>query len=104
MNKLEFEEIFNRTIYSVFLKKKKTIYSVIVFFFLRNNIYIYIYIFFLGEIFNLCHLLLIITFYHQAKILISFCCKWRLNPKSLIQPSETLLANSLESTEKQYIP
>ena len=49
MNKLEFEEIFNRTIYSVFLKKKKkkTIYSVIVFFFfLRNNIYIYIYIFF----------------------------------------------------------
>ena len=32
-----------------------------------------------------------ITLYHQAKISISFWCKRGLNPRSLIQPLETLL-------------
>ena len=31
-----------------------------------------------------------IAFYHQTKILISFWCRWGLNPRFLIQPSETL--------------
>ena len=46
MNKLEFEEIFNRTIYSVFLKKKKKKYILCnCFFFFFEKQYIYIYIF-----------------------------------------------------------
>ena len=35
--------------------------------------------------------LLMITLYYQTKIPISFWCRRRLNPKSLIQPSKTLL-------------
>ena len=31
-----------------------------------------------------------IALYHQTKTPISFLCKQRLNPKSLIQPSKTL--------------
>ena len=31
-----------------------------------------------------------IVLYHQIKISIGFWCRRRLNPKSLIQPSETL--------------
>ena len=31
-----------------------------------------------------------ITLYYQTKISIGFWCKWRLNPRSLIQLSETL--------------
>ena len=31
-----------------------------------------------------------ITFYHQIKISISFLCRQELNPRSLIQPLETL--------------
>ena len=34
---------------------------------------------------------LIIALYHQTKTPISFWCRWGLNPKCLIQPSETLL-------------
>ena len=47
--------------------------------------------FFLRESFNLWRLLLMIALYHQTKTLISFWYRRRLNPKSLIQPSETLL-------------
>ena len=46
MNKLEFEEIFNRTIYSVFSKKKKKNYIFCNCFFFFEKQYIYIYIFF----------------------------------------------------------
>ena len=46
--------------------------------------------FFLRESFNLWRPLLIIVFYYQTKTLISFLCRWELNSKSLIQPSETL--------------
>ena len=35
-------------------------------------------------------LLMMIAIYHQMKTLIDFWCIWRLNPRSLIQPSETL--------------
>ena len=45
---------------------------------------------FLSESFNLCHPLLMITFYHQTKIPISFWYKRGLNSISLIQPSEIL--------------
>ena len=31
-----------------------------------------------------------ISLYHQSKTLISFWCRWGLNPRSLIQPPETL--------------
>ena len=34
--------------------------------------------------------LLMIALYHQTKTLISFWCRWGLNLKSLVQPSETL--------------
>ena len=47
------------------------------------------YYFFL-ESFNLCHPLLMTALYHQIKTLISFWCRRELNPRSLIQPSETL--------------
>ena len=46
--------------------------------------------FFFWESFNLWHLHLMIAFYHQTKTPISFWCRWGLNPKSLIQSSETL--------------
>ena len=42
------------------------------------------------ESFNLWHPLLMITLYHQTKTPISFWCRRGLNPKSLIQLSETL--------------
>ena len=45
---------------------------------------------FLRESFNLWRLLLMISLYHQTKIPISFLCKRGLNPRSLIQLSETL--------------
>ena len=32
-----------------------------------------------------------ISYYHQTKTPISFWCRQELNPRSLIQPSETLL-------------
>ena len=40
--------------------------------------------------FNLWRPLLIITLYHQTKTPISFLYRWGLNPRSLIQLSETL--------------
>ena len=55
-----------------------------------NNIKRYTSTFFFWESFNLWRLLLMITFYHQTKISISFWCKRGLNPRFLIQPSETL--------------
>ena len=42
-----------------------------------------------------------ITLYHQTKIPISFWCRRGLNPRSLIQPSETLLVE-LTGTHKNY--
>ena len=58
------------------------------FFFLRNGIF---KLLFLKENFNLWRPLLMIILYHQIKIPINFWCRWRLNLKSLIQQSETLL-------------
>ena len=48
----------------------------------------FINFFFLKESFNLWRPLLMIVLYHQTKTPISFLCRQRLNPKSLIQPSE----------------
>ena len=75
MNTLEFEEIFNRTIYSVFLKKKKKnyIFCNCLFFFFEKQ-YIYIYIFF-GRDFQPMPFASNYSSLSQAKILISFCCK-----------------------------
>ena len=42
------------------------------------------------ESFNIWRPLLMIVLYLQTKIPISFLCKWKLSPISLIQPSETL--------------
>ena len=53
--------------------------------------------FFFLESFNLWHPLLMIAFYHQTKISISFWYKQRLNPKSLIQLSETLQVELTET-------
>ena len=39
--------------------------------------------------------------YHQIKTQISFWCKRGLNPKSLIQPSETLLVELTETLKKK---
>ena len=58
-------------------------------------------IFFFRESFNLWHPLLMITLYHRTKIPISFWCRRGLNPRSLIQPSETLLVE-LTGTHKNY--
>ena len=46
--------------------------------------------FFFLESFNLWRSLLMIALYHQSKTSISFWCRQGLNPRSLIQPSETL--------------
>ena len=42
-----------------------------------------------------------ITFYHQTKKLIGFWCKQRLNDRSLIQLSETLLVELTRIYEKK---
>ena len=61
------------------------------------------FFFFLRESFNLWRSLLMIAFYRQTKTPISFWYRRRLNPRSLIQPSETLpvelteIHNSLSS-------
>ena len=63
----------------------------------------FIFYFFLRESFNLWRSLLMIAFYRQTKTPISFWYRRRLNPRSLIQPSETLpvelteIHNSLSS-------
>ena len=46
--------------------------------------------FFFLEGFNLWRPLLMIALYHQTKTPISFWCRWGLNLRSLIQPSEIL--------------
>ena len=48
------------------------------------------FFFFLRESFNLWYPLLMSVFYHQTKTQIGFWCRWRLNPRSLIQPSKIL--------------
>ena len=53
--------------------------------------------FFFLESFNLWCPLLIIILYHQTKTPISFCCRQELNLKILIQPSETLLVDLIET-------
>ena len=55
----------------------------------RNGMNYYCFFFF-RESFNLWRPLLIIDIYHQTKTSISFRCRRGLNPKSLIQPLETL--------------
>ena len=52
---------------------------------------------FFSESFNLFCPLLMSILYHQTKISISFWCRRGLNPKSLIQPSETLLVELVET-------
>ena len=47
-------------------------------------------------------MLLMIVLYYQTKILINFWYKRRLNPKSLIQPSE-ILSIELTRTHKYEI-
>ena len=49
------------------------------------------FFFFFLESFNLWRPLLMIALYHQSKTSISFWCRRGLNPRSLIQPSKTLL-------------
>ena len=46
--------------------------------------------FFLRKSFNVWRPLLMIALYHQTKTSINFWCRQELNPRSLIQPSETL--------------
>ena len=73
--------------------------------YIHTYIYIYIYLhlllfiligssfinfLFLRESFNLWRSLLMIAFYNQTKTPISFWCRWELNPRSFIQPSENL--------------
>ena len=53
--------------------------------------------FFFLENFNLWRPLLMVTLYHQIKTPISFWCRRRLNPKFLIQPSETLPVELIET-------
>ena len=48
------------------------------------------FIIFFRESFNLWRPLLMISPYNQTKTTINFWCRRELNPKSLIQPSETL--------------
>ena len=66
-----------------------------------NKFYIYYLaiFFFLRESFKLWCSLLIIAIYHQTKTPISFWYRRRLNPRSLIQPSETL---TIELTGTYY--
>ena len=45
----------------------------------------------------------IMTLYHQTKILISFLRRQRLNHKSLIQPSKTLLVELIETHNHIYM-
>ena len=47
--------------------------------------------FFFIENFNLWHPFMMITYYYQTKIPVSFWCSRGSNLRSLIQPSETLL-------------
>ena len=58
--------------------------------------YDHFYFYFL-ENSNLWYPLLVITFYHQVKTLICFWCMWELNFRSLIQLSETLLVELIET-------
>ena len=59
--------------------------------FFEKQLYTTWFFFFFGlESFNIWCLLLIMVSHHQAKKPISFLCRQRLNPISLIQQSETL--------------
>ena len=55
------------------------------------------FIIFFRESFNLWRPLLMISLYNQTKTTINFWCRRELNPKSLIQPSETLLIKLIET-------
>ena len=57
-----------------------------------TNIYIYIYIYIFEKVLTYD----VRSYYHQIKTPINFLCSWRLNLRSLIQPSKTL---SVELTE-----
>ena len=54
------------------------------------NVFFFFFLFFL-ESFNLWRSFLMIDFYYQIKIPIDFWYRWKLNPKSFIQSSKTLL-------------
>ena len=66
---------------------------------MSNITFIGLHLFF-EESFNLWRQLLMIALYHQTKTPISFWCRRGLNPKSLIQLSETL---PVELTETYFI-
>ena len=61
------------------------------------------FFFFFRESFNLWHPLLMIALYQQTKTPISFWCRRRLNPRSLIQPSETLPVETLVTLFMDFI-
>ena len=62
----------------------------------------FFFFFFLRDSFNVWRPLLIIDLYYQIKTPISFLCKQGLNLRSLIQPSEILPIEQIE-THKQII-
>ena len=71
----------------------KNMYFLLVFFFLSCKIVIYkTNQYFFWKSFNwwCLFLMIMIVLYHQIKTSISFWCKRRLNPKSLIQPLKIL--------------
>ena len=74
------------------LRKEETIESVFgrVGFFLKFFIYLFYFYFYLFFMF------LMIAHYHQTKTSIGFWCKRGLNPRSLIQPLETLPVELIE--------
>ena len=70
--------------------------------YLQMSISLISFLFFL-ENFNLWHMLLIITLYHQSKTPMSFYYKRRLNLRSLIQLSETLSVELTGTYQNQLI-
>ena len=60
-----------------------------------DNLFSFSFFKFLIKSFNQWYPFLMITLYNQIKTPIGFSCRRGLNPRSLIQPSETLLTEPL---------
>ena len=75
------ESTLPRLLYPIYSRSSTHLYHIFC-------IMLLFFFFFLS--FNLWHSFLMIVIYHQTKIPISFWCRWGLNLRSLIQPSETL--------------
>ena len=71
--------------------------------FCNSNIFYFTYsvLFYFKRVssYNICFYWL---FYHQIKIPISFWCSWRLNPRFLFQPSETLSIKLIRTHHISY--